>query len=280
MRRCPAFVIRDLAALVSIVGVAGIFLALMLGEARRAASPLVGLRNLGRIAMAAGQYRLDNADYFPITLTYHPRGNGQPGWGTSNGWCSWSHMGKNNDAFWFSTSTGAFDVEAADRPLNPYFRPRVNFWAPTPPLRLPANAPERLQEGLFAEDPGDVVTYQRAWPNPTPGLTSYNDVGTSYHWNGTWWFHPLLTGTFAQKMATGTSWLATGTHIDPARFIWNADQYALLVATNPSPLAKIVNGFGDVNKSLVLFHDGHAAYQSIQPGQVYNTPDYHLTFSP
>lgn len=235
----------------------------------------ISTANLGQIGFATAMYRNDMRGYFPEVLSYRRGSIPTSKSGGLEGWCTWSAWGKNNSAWWAGKT---FDVEAADRPANGYLMLGRTFGAPPPPATLPANDPQRLKEAYPLRDPGDVVTFQRAWPNSTAGVTGYNDVGTSYLWNAAWWgpISQQVSG-FEAAFKEGTRRLAVGQGVSPSRFIWTFDQYGDLLANISNRNYKRKNGYGDVNFAMSLFYDGHARYLEIKPG-FKSTPEYSVVF--
>jgi len=230
-------------------------------------------------AVAVGQYRADNANAFPITLTYRRGIAPGPTSGGLEGWCTWSHAGKNNDGWW--ASSPAFDVEAADRPLNPYLYPGVMFLAPAPPSKLPASDPARAQQAPLNRDPSDTSSHQRSWPQQSKVASTYADVGTSYQWQGAWWEQMQQPSGFEQRFHAGTDRLRTGQGVTPSRFVWEEDPFNALTLFRSSPTAQVRNWWLDVNKSIMLFVDGHAGYHTTYPGRretSYRNPDFSLIF--
>ena len=254
--------------------VAGGAIAIGMAPRPKGPSPMT-YANLRQIAEATSAYRADHQDYLPLVMSYSRGSTARPG--TSlEGWCTWSFGGKNNSSFW---GFRVFDVEAADRPLNPYVIPDEFFYAPAFPTRLPPNHPARLtaQAPMF-RDPGDLTTHQRSWPNATPGVSAYDDVGTSYQANMAW-FDQIPQGSFNTRFNEGTRRLAVGEGVDPGRFVWLSDEISAILLRNPNPRFRIINNYGDQNFVPMLFMDGHADYQRIIPG-VYTTPTYTFSLEP
>lgn len=233
--------------------------------------------NLRRIGQAGGAYQGDFQGHLPLSPIWGHRGYARPTpTSQASAWSGWTYGGKNNSSFWYANlSGGLFDVEAADRPLNAYVYPGRSFYAPAIPARLPANDPARASTHADVfRDPADFVTRQRNWPVATNGVTCYDDVGTSYHTNGAW--ADVLPQSFTNRYLVGMGYIAATQHVTPSRFVWNADQFAALILYG-SPQAQYVNGFEDINRSAMLFLDGHAAYQSVVPQQ-FNTTLYQFRF--
>ena len=273
--RGHGFTLIELLVVIAIIALLVALLLPALARARTAAQMTVSMSNLRQINLASAAYRSDFNGFLPWTVTYVRGGRFvQFQSGELEGWCTWQYGGKNNDgAYW---SMRAFDVESADRPLNPYVYPEVAWYGPPMPGRLPAASPERVnQQAEVYRDPSDLVTYQRSTSfstNPTPtAISSYDDVGTSYHTNAKWWQQlegrfPSSSAGFIRRFDFGMTRLKFGGTFDSSRMVWLHDQYADVVVNNSNTQFRLVNGYGDVNKSLMAFLDGHAGYHDVYPG--------------
>ncbi|MBC7834883.1 MAG: hypothetical protein H7Y88_07260 [Phycisphaerales bacterium] len=253
--------------------------AVVIASGARRVWPDESLNKLRIIGAATATYQADNYGYTPMVMSKNPRGFTPP----NSGWCTWAFGGKNNNGpFWYPYAGGVFDVEAADRPLNAYTMPGTVFYAPPLPGRLPMNHSERLSaQAEIYRDPADNRTFQRNWPNPTPGVSCYDDIGTSYQTNMEWWSQNFQPGGFEAHFNEGTRRIATGEYLNPARFVWLTDQFQSIVNNNFSDGFTIVNDYGDTNMSVMLFLDGHSDYHTVFPGsdpEDYHTPDYDLRF--
>jgi hypothetical protein len=262
-----------------VLGCVGVSLVLAepTGRGERLSESLANLRAIGA---AVGQYRADNNGFLPLELTTIRRR--PPASNTRvDGWCNWQFGGKNCDSHWFNAYRGTFDVEAADRPLNPYLYPDSTFVAPTPPERLPANDPARrsAQARVF-RDPADVNGWQRLWPNRNnPPIGSYDDVGTSYFNNMQW--YDQVPGSLVTRFVEGTRRLAVEQGVDPARFVHFSDELASIVLYNTNPNSQIITNHGTFNQSVTLFADGHAGLVTFRPGNTrasFITQDYSVWF--
>jgi prepilin-type N-terminal cleavage/methylation domain-containing protein len=253
------FTLIELLVVVAIIALLIGILLPALARAKRAAWMAISMSNIKQINTGAASYRSDNDGFMPLTLTYR-RGTDDTWFSRFCGWCTWSYGGKNNNGWWRSGFNRCFDVEAADRPLNPYVHGDMSFYAPVPPEEMDANdvARERDQAPVF-KDPSDKATRQRRWPKADNTISSYDDVGTSYHFNVKWFFQIAPGGSWDEHdFDLGTQRMRVADAYSPSRFVWVHDQTPDVVVNTVD--AWIENGYGDINKGIMGHLDGHGSY--------------------
>lgn len=282
------FTLIELLVVIAIIALLVGILLPAIGKARKASWKAISLSNIRQITAAMYTYRDQYKQYLPVTLTYSPRGSAPstPGQRAA-GWATWQYGGKNNDQYWVSAYGGVFDIEAADRPLNPFITENL-LEAPPAPARLGPIDPVRktLQLPVF-RDPADKVSYQRSATfstNPTESpISCYDDVGTSYQYQAKWFdrIYPGGISDFDRAFQFGTERLRLGDQFQPSRLVWLNDQFADVVVNNTSTRFQLRNGYGDINRSVMAFMDGHASYTKVRPGanaEAFTNGDYTMVF--
>ncbi|MFN0010348.1 MAG: type II secretion system protein [Phycisphaerales bacterium] len=295
--RKPAFTLIELLVSISIIGVLVSLLAPALARVRSAARQAKSLSNLRQVGIATGEYMSANRNSPPFIPVYNwNRNSPLPGWETNlnmvKGFCTWTWAGKNNAQWWYDDAAAKrWDFAAQRRPLNLYLGEY--------PFTRPANYDNFTEHHLRKEyeipvlqDPTDRETYQREWwlnadrPKSTPGISSYDDVGTSYHFQLKWLdtAQELMGKAKANlphyTFRFGLRLLRIGVDSQPALQLLANDQYADAVANARASDYRIVNGYGDVNQSVMLFFDLHAAYRRVTPGRLpesYVNGEYRMT---
>jgi hypothetical protein len=140
-------------------------------------------------------------------------------------------------------------------------------------------------------DPSDKIGHQQNWPyengsqrvNPGPAVSCYDDNGTSYQWSARW--IAQLDLRYGQQnprsFVVGAKMLALAEGFIPSRFVWAFDEYADLITNQADPNYVMKNGYDQVNRSCLVFFDGHAKYEVITPGAnaaAYDNDRYSLIF--
>lgn len=286
--RRRGFTLIELLVVIAIIALLIGILLPALGRARNAGRMSVSLSNCRQIMTAVTTYRHQQKDLMPMRLSYSTGG-------AFGGIDTWSYGGKNNSNYW---ANSVFDEPAYTRFLNPYLYPELVIDPPAGyqgfswqngQLQFRKGTPtqherDTLQLPVF-KSPGDRATCQRNWPNPDPIISSYDDVGTSYHMNLRW-LYPLSGGNFVTLRAfnEGARRARLAESFDP-RFVFIHDQTADVVANAdyevqpPEARRNWMGEFGEKNKSVLGFLDGRAAYLLMTPGEV-RTEKYNFLFEP
>ncbi len=269
-----AFSLVELAVVVVVLGLLVAVLTPMARRARQGDQLYTSLSNMRKIIQGTQHYRYDHAGRVPMRACGYSLGQ------VAGGWDTWNVGGKNCSSYWTSGS-GVFDEPAYFRFLNPYvyggpINPPTGFtnggsgstWTFSHGHPLPADR-ANLQTRTF-QSPGDAATWQRTWPSPTPGVSGYDDIGTSYELNMKWWTQvfsgsiPGVSGNFTNSYLYGAQHIATAFDTSPD-FVFMTDQIAEVVADTT---LTIPGEFGGNNMSVVGYADGRAAYIPIVSGAI------------
>jgi len=286
-RNRGGFTLIELLVVIAIIALLIGILLPALGKARMAGWQAVSLNNLRQIMIGIEQYRLDNNEEVPGFATNYNKVAR-----TTNAICTWTYGGKDTSNYWQVGGGAAFDLAASGRPINQYLYPNMvypppNFEQNTTTNYIQARTNRTGARQAFEMEvyrsPGDKNTRQRQWPRPTFGTSSYDDIGTSYHTNLRWFFALRDQGLgFSPAYNEGMRRLRVGSSFNPSKFCFIHDQTADIVTQDDAQVRSLYPGgiegeFGERNKSVMAFYDGHVSYLELELG-VANTENYNLHF--
>jgi prepilin-type N-terminal cleavage/methylation domain-containing protein len=276
-----AFTLIELLVVIAIIALLIGILLPALGKARAAGRLAISLSNCRQILIASASYRFDKKDLLPMRGDEYAAGQ-------MNSWCTWSYGGKNTnvDGYWRTGYGGNwFDEPAYARPLNPYNYPEMildlpmgysssgtgNNW--TFHHGDASNTDrERVQMPVY-RSPGDKITVQRApYGLINANFSSYDDVGTSYHFNIKWWDQPDMASLgFTARFNEGARRCRLASEFDPTgKFVWMHDQVSDIVSNTTDPNLRYVGEFGDINRSVHAYLAGHVLYNKVIPRWLYD----------
>lgn len=285
MRTRRGFTLIELLVVIAIIALLIGLLLPSLAGARRSARLMVSLNNIRQIAAAMNTYKNEKRDDMPMQPSRFS--NARPGPGRpdpTTSWCSWVYGGKYNNERWDRIQWG-YDHPPFERPLNPYLYPDLTFrehsYSGPDPMVIGATynigAEERTRMDLpVFRSPGDTASWQWSYPTLDRNISSYDDVGTSYHMNMKWW------GPVAVELgysATATNWriyregvrrMTLAADFDTSKFAWVYDQTIDVLQSTGDPRFRpdsIMGEFDDPNRGVVGFLDGHGNYVKVQPRQ-------------
>lgn len=241
----------DVVMVVGAVGVVVPLLLPVLRDADRQAGVNQCLANLHAVMRGTTLYLQENEGNFPLT---NPSGDIV---------CTWLYGGKTSSDYWLGYTGGLFYFRADQRPLNRYV-----LGGPVEPDVVQGTTVVKRTEVRPFQCPADRDSFQRGFQSgPWGGVSSYDDVGTSFHFN-------MLALTNLNWNGSTNPWSVPGSWNDRVRLLVHdvttryADTFTFLLEApmdwalgNPmNKLIQTVGNHGDFSKHSAGYLDGHADY--------------------
>jgi len=243
-RKLPGLTLIETVVAVGLLSSVGTLLVPTLSKAREDAKRLTCLSRLGQTGAALVNYVAD-LEAIPFFML------------NDNSWTSWSFGGWSgrNREFWEGAAGGVWNIQTNQRPLTVYMTPwtipdEVDRFTPT-------------QEAPLFQCPADNISAQWQWGGSyLPGLSAYDDVGTSYELNLQW---------FSQVEGLEFGYLIYAKYIarQPDRFITMFEDPADLAFVTET---QTMGYHGEFSTHMAAFADGHAEYLYMDTRHLHDSP--------
>ena len=255
------FTLIELLVVIAIIALLVGILLPALGKARTSSRLAVSLSNVRQIQGATLGYRNDFKDQVPTFFGYQfdrPEGPQNPPFTAA----VWFYGGKYCNTRW--TAQSIYDLPPGRRPLNGYLYPdatldRTLIASNRGRVELPAyKSPGDRGSAYDIDGTSGVFNYT---------ITGYDDIGTSYPMNFFWWSTGRLDNT-AAGWIEASRWAHRQLNLastDPTKLVTYSDQTAPVIITDDAPVpSRRMGEFGDGNRSVMSFLDGHADYMQLE----------------
>jgi prepilin-type N-terminal cleavage/methylation domain-containing protein len=255
-----AFTLIELLVVIAIIALLLSILLPALSGAREQGRLAVCLANLRTLSQAANLYLVEYNDTLPFIMKSQ-----------TTGVCSWYYGGKTNDLYWSQGTNAVFFIPSSKRPLNKYIlgsTPEPDIWEGSQILKR--------TEIPMLRCPADNHSWQRNFSQPARPegpLSTYNDVGTSYHYNLAVYLRFRMCDVEKVGVSNQVDWLWNRGGWDElnralVRDVLNTQASTFEVfhedpmdwGMGVSPRLRTMGNHRQFSKHAMAFLDGHAAY--------------------